>query len=180
MSIGSTLCLTGSSGAHALAAGCSAGGRAPLIRWRTSSATPRSGIPALPRREVHRLPPALEHPAQRLRPEDREAEATQVTSATERTSPNSPGREWPPPLHPRQGRDENFRVYAVNIDGSNPKELTPSRRSGRVRRQAGGQRRRGPHFMNRRDSRLFDVYRINVNTGEMAMIAENPGNISGG
>lgn len=32
--------------------------------------------------------------------------------------------------------------------------------------------------MNKRDKRLFDVYRLNVHTGEMTMIAENPGTIS--
>ncbi len=31
--------------------------------------------------------------------------------------------------------------------------------------------------MNQRDARLFDVYRINVDTGEMKQVAENPGNI---
>ena len=32
--------------------------------------------------------------------------------------------------------------------------------------------------MNKRDPRIFDVYRINVNSGEMEMSAENPGNIT--
>jgi hypothetical protein len=33
--------------------------------------------------------------------------------------------------------------------------------------------------MNQRDSRIFDVYRINIYNGKYEMIAENPGNISG-
>jgi hypothetical protein len=33
--------------------------------------------------------------------------------------------------------------------------------------------------MNKRDKRIFDVYRININTGKMKTAAENPGNISG-
>jgi hypothetical protein len=33
--------------------------------------------------------------------------------------------------------------------------------------------------MNQRDPRFFDAYRINVLTGEMEMIARNPGNIVG-
>ena len=31
--------------------------------------------------------------------------------------------------------------------------------------------------LNRRDRRVFDVYRLDVNTGELEMIAENPGNV---
>ena len=33
--------------------------------------------------------------------------------------------------------------------------------------------------MNKRNPRLFDAYRININSGEMNMIAQNPGNIVG-
>ena len=33
--------------------------------------------------------------------------------------------------------------------------------------------------MNRRDSTVFDVYRVNVVTGDTTMIARNPGNITG-
>jgi len=33
--------------------------------------------------------------------------------------------------------------------------------------------------LNERDKRIFDAYRININTGEMDMIAQNPGNITG-
>ena len=32
---------------------------------------------------------------------------------------------------------------------------------------------------NRRDAKVFDVFRINVNTGEEKLIAQNPGNITG-
>ena len=33
--------------------------------------------------------------------------------------------------------------------------------------------------LNKRNEQIYDPYRVNVNTGEMDMIAENPGNISG-
>ena len=33
--------------------------------------------------------------------------------------------------------------------------------------------------LNKRNPQIHDPYRVNVNTGEMEMIAENPGNISG-
>lgn len=33
--------------------------------------------------------------------------------------------------------------------------------------------------LNKRDARIFDLYRLNVDTGELTMLAENPGNIVG-
>jgi dipeptidyl aminopeptidase/acylaminoacyl peptidase len=78
------------------------------------------------------------------------------------------------------GGDENYRLYAVGIDGSNPKDLTPFEK---VRAQIIDQLERNDSEilvgLNKRQPRIFDVYRINVNTGEMQMIAENPGNYTG-
>jgi dipeptidyl aminopeptidase/acylaminoacyl peptidase len=76
--------------------------------------------------------------------------------------------------------DENFRVYAVDIDGSDSKELTPYEK---VRASIIDELESDPEHMlidmNKRDARVFDVYRININTGQMEMIAQNPGNITG-
>jgi dipeptidyl aminopeptidase/acylaminoacyl peptidase len=78
------------------------------------------------------------------------------------------------------GGDENFRLYAVGIDGSNPKDLTPFEK---VRAQIIDRLERSDNEilvgLNKRDARIHDVYRINVNTGEMTMAAENPGNYTG-
>lgn len=78
------------------------------------------------------------------------------------------------------GGDENFQLYASNINTGIPKNLTPFD-SVRV-----GITDDLPEVddyiliqMNKRDKQIFDVYRLNVTTGEMAMVAENPGNISG-
>jgi len=75
--------------------------------------------------------------------------------------------------------DENFKLYAVNIDGSNPKVLTPFEK---VRVMIIDDLEDNPDEMiiqlNKRDPRVFDAYRININTGEMTMIAQNPGNIT--
>lgn len=78
------------------------------------------------------------------------------------------------------GGDENFQLYASNINTGVPKNLTPFD-SVRV-----GITDDLPEVddyilieMNKRDKQVFDVYRINVTTGEMTMVAENPGNISG-
>ncbi len=78
------------------------------------------------------------------------------------------------------GGDENYRLYAVDIDGSNQKDLTPFEK---VQVQVVDELKDNDEemliAMNKRDARIFDVYRININTGDMIMIAENPGNITG-
>ena len=76
--------------------------------------------------------------------------------------------------------DENFKLYAVDIDGSDRKILTPFEE---VRVLLVDDLEDDPDEMlmtiNYRDKRLFDVYRININNGEMEMVAKNPGNIVG-
>jgi dipeptidyl aminopeptidase/acylaminoacyl peptidase len=74
--------------------------------------------------------------------------------------------------------DENFRLFAVNIDGSDFAELTPFKkvRVGIIDELENDDQ----HMlisMNKRDPRFFDAYRININSGQMEMIAQNPGNI---
>ena len=77
------------------------------------------------------------------------------------------------------GGDENYRLYAVNIDGAGFKELTPFEgvRAGIVDRLEDNDDEM-LISLNRRDPRVFDVYRLNINTGAMALVAENPGNVS--
>jgi len=76
--------------------------------------------------------------------------------------------------------DENFRLYAVNIDGSDLKELTPFEK---VRVELIDRLKNDDEHMlismNKRDPRVFDAYRININSAKMNMIAQNPGNIVG-
>ena len=78
------------------------------------------------------------------------------------------------------GGDENFRLFAVNIDGTNQADLTPF---DSVRVQIIDELENNPQEMliglNKRAQRLHDVYRLNVISGDMELIAENPGNISG-
>jgi dipeptidyl aminopeptidase/acylaminoacyl peptidase len=78
------------------------------------------------------------------------------------------------------GGDENFHVVAVAIDGSGTKDLTPYEKV-----QAGviDDLEDDPQHVlvqhNNRDKQVFDVYRIDVNSGESVLLAENPGNITG-
>ncbi|MDH4220325.1 MAG: S9 family peptidase [Candidatus Aminicenantes bacterium] len=110
-----------------------------------------------------------------------EEEVIRVTSATER---DIAGYIWANNeriayVQDTAG-DENFRLYAVNIDGSGFQELTPFEK---VRVGIVDELENDPEHMlidmNKRDARVFDVYRININTGQMEMIAQNPGNITG-
>jgi dipeptidyl aminopeptidase/acylaminoacyl peptidase len=108
-------------------------------------------------------------------------EVTRITSATER---DIAGYFWANNNRivyvQDKGGDENFRLYAVNIDRTEPKDLTPFEK---VRVMVIDDLDENEEemiiSMNKRNPQFFDVYRININTGEMEMIAENPGNITG-
>jgi dipeptidyl aminopeptidase/acylaminoacyl peptidase len=77
------------------------------------------------------------------------------------------------------GGDENFRLYAVDIDGSGFTELTSFEgvRAGIVDPLEDNDAEM-LISLNRRDPKVFDVHRINIYTGAMELIAENPGNVS--
>lgn len=74
--------------------------------------------------------------------------------------------------------DENFHVVAVNRDGKNLKDLTPFEG---VRAQIIDDLEDNDTDMligmNKRNPQVFDVYRLNVNTGDLKMVAENPGKV---
>lgn len=75
--------------------------------------------------------------------------------------------------------DENFHLSSVAIDGSELIDLTPFEG---VRVDIVDDLEDHPTdmliSMNKRNPEIFDVYRINVTTGDMRMVAENPGNIT--
>ncbi|MFU8843656.1 MAG: prolyl oligopeptidase family serine peptidase [Bacteroidales bacterium] len=78
------------------------------------------------------------------------------------------------------GGDENYKLYGVNIDGSG---LTCFTDFADVRTMILDQLEDIPDEviigMNKRNPQVFDPYRLNIKTGEMTMLAENPGNIQG-
>ncbi|HKQ60017.1 MAG TPA: S9 family peptidase [Candidatus Polarisedimenticolaceae bacterium] len=77
-----------------------------------------------------------------------------------------------------QGGDENYRLYAVSRDGTARLDLTPFEG---VKCQVVDELEEDEHHvlfeMNRRDPQVFDVYRLDVRSGAMEAVAENPGNI---
>ena len=78
------------------------------------------------------------------------------------------------------GGDENMHFFAVNIDGSNDIDLTPfDNVKTNIIDDLEEDHQHVILGLNKRNKQIFDPYRVNVNTGAMTMIAENPGNISG-
>ncbi len=108
-------------------------------------------------------------------------EAIRITSETDR---DISGYFWPNNeqiLYLKDnGGDENYKLYGVNIDGSNLKCFTDFEG---VRTQIIDELIEQDDEviigMNKRNPQVFDPYRLNLKTGEMEMIAENPGNIQG-
>ena len=79
-----------------------------------------------------------------------------------------------------QGGDENWKIYAVNADNTDDKVLTPFDEV--QARFVDDLEDDSDHVLvslNRRDPRIHDVFRLDVNTGDLELVAENPGNISG-
>ncbi len=72
------------------------------------------------------------------------------------------------------GGDENFKLFAVDKDGSNAKDLTPF---DKVRIQIiDDLKDQEDHIiigMNKNNPMLFDPYRINIRTGELQQLATN-------
>ncbi len=76
--------------------------------------------------------------------------------------------------------DENFHVYAVNVAENKVRDLTPFKG---VRADLQGLHRDFPDEMlvglNKDNPRVFDVYRINLTTGEAKLDTKNPGDVVG-
>ena len=76
--------------------------------------------------------------------------------------------------------DENYRLYGVNLDGSDLRAYTdfPGVRTTLIDdlEETPGKVLIG---LNRRNPEVFDPYRLDLDTGELTQLAENPGNWQG-
>jgi dipeptidyl aminopeptidase/acylaminoacyl peptidase len=79
-----------------------------------------------------------------------------------------------------KGGDENYHIFATDLDGDSIKDLTPFD-SVQVRIVDELKENDTDILieMNKRLRQVFDVYRLNTLTGELKPTAENPGNITG-
>ncbi len=77
------------------------------------------------------------------------------------------------------GGDENFHLFAATVDGSKETDLTPF--AGVKVQVIDDLKDHDTDViigMNKRNKEIFDAYRLNVITGKVTMVAENPGNIT--
>jgi dipeptidyl aminopeptidase/acylaminoacyl peptidase len=76
------------------------------------------------------------------------------------------------------GGDENFHVFVTGSDGGGHRDLTPF---DGVRANVIDDLEDHPTdllvALNKRNKEIFDAYRLNVETGDLKLVAENPGNI---
>ncbi len=104
---------------------------------------------------------------------------------TKETARDISGFFWKGPAHILYvkdfGGDENFHLLSVPIDGTSPpKDLTPY--EGVRAELVDDLVDDDAHVLlshNQRDPQVFDVFRVNVETGQAQLIARNPGNITG-
>lgn len=78
------------------------------------------------------------------------------------------------------GGDENWHIVSVGLDGKGLKDLTPGEHL--TAEVVDVLRDDDQHLLvshNRRDPKVFDVFRIDVKTGKEQLVARNPGNITG-
>jgi dipeptidyl aminopeptidase/acylaminoacyl peptidase len=79
-----------------------------------------------------------------------------------------------------QGGDENWRVYQTNVASQQTRDLTPFEK---VRADIVALEATHPDEaliqLNKRDPKLFDVYRVDLKTGKLSLDTENPGDVTG-
>jgi len=79
-----------------------------------------------------------------------------------------------------QGGDENWRIYQTNLATKQTKDLTPFEKS---RADIVALEPTHPDTLliqsNKRDAKVFDVYRVNLKTAEVALDTQNPGDVAG-
>lgn len=108
-------------------------------------------------------------------------EAVRITSETERSVAGYMWADNQRLLYMKDAAgDENYQLYGVNLDGSEPQAYTafPG-----VRTTLIDDLEEMPDMvmigLNRRNPEVFDPYRLNLKTGELTQLAENPGNWQG-
>jgi dipeptidyl aminopeptidase/acylaminoacyl peptidase len=79
-----------------------------------------------------------------------------------------------------QNGDENWRIHQTNVASKQTRDLTPYEK---VRAEIVALEPAFPDTaliqLNKRDPKVFDVYRVNLKTGELSLDTENPGDVAG-
>ena len=113
--------------------------------------------------------------------ESEDTEAIRITSETERSIAGYMWADNNRLLFMKDtAGDENYQLYGVCIDGSDLRAYTafPGVRTSLI-----DDLEEQPDYvmigLNKRNPEVFDPYRLNIHTGEMTLLAENPGNYQG-
>ncbi|MEY9973884.1 dipeptidyl aminopeptidase/acylaminoacyl peptidase [Lysinibacillus sp. RC46] len=78
-----------------------------------------------------------------------------------------------------KGGDENYHIYSTTFNGNEEKDLTPYPNvTVGVLSSLQGVKDEILIMMNKEDAKVFDVYKLNLKTGETTHVAKNPGNIT--
>ncbi|CAJ49646.1 alpha/beta hydrolase family protein [Bordetella avium] len=126
-------------------------------------------------------PPRMNIYVQALADGRPQGEARKLTSETARDISNFFWKGGDTVLYQKDfGGDENFHVVAVDTINGKITDLTPF---DGVRADIIDELADDPDHVlishNQRDPQVFDVYRVNVRTGQSTQVAQNPGNVVG-
>lgn len=107
--------------------------------------------------------------------------STRITSVTDRDISGFFWKGNDHLLYTRDfGGDENYHLILATLNGTRETDLTPfSNVLAMVVDDLEDDEAHVIISMNRRNPQLFDVYRLNIQTGEHTLIAENPGGVIG-
>lgn len=108
-----------------------------------------------------------------------DSEPVRVSSSTDRDIAGSFWKDDNLLYLKDKGGDENFHIYSTSFNGNEEKDLTPYPNV-TVGLLSGlqGVKDEILIMMNKEDETVFDVYKLNVKTGETKHVAKNPGNIA--
>ncbi len=108
-----------------------------------------------------------------------DSEPVRVSSSTDRDIAGSFWKDDNLLYLKDKGGDENFHIYSTSFNGNEEKDLTPYPNV-TVGLLSGlqGVKDEILIMMNKEDAKVFDVYKLNVKTGETTHVAKNPGNIT--
>lgn len=110
------------------------------------------------------------------------AQETRLTSSTDRDIVNYMWKGNGHIIYTRDfAGDENFHVFTVDIQAKTEKDITnfPNTRTEIVDALENVKDDELIISHNMRDKKVFDVYRLNIKTGKLTLLAQNPGSITG-
>lgn len=110
------------------------------------------------------------------------ATETRLSSATDRDIVNYFWKGNSHIIYTRDfGGDENFHVFTIDVKAKSEKDVTnfPNTRAEIVDSLENVKDDEIVISHNMRDKKVFDVYRLNIKTGKLSLVAQNPGSIVG-